>query len=302
MAMQSIKSFIKRHPYLYNVAGMIKGYKVILADYHFNSTPRYGHGKPPHPLLYEIVNKNRGLYEETLNSFLDFESNLLEIQVRPSNDKEPFWLNNYIHPLDAVALYCFVCQYKPKNYFEIGSGNSTKFARAAITDHGLPTIITSIDPEPRAQIETICDNIIRDPIEDIDIEMFNQLGPDDILFIDSSHRSFMNSDVTAIFLDVLPRLKAGVLVQFHDILLPYDYYPTWKVNYYNEQYLLAVSMLSNENRFAMVLPNYYISQDPELIGILDPIWQDEKVQAAINAEIKLGIVGKGGHSFWVRTT
>jgi hypothetical protein len=44
---------------------------------------------------------------------------------------------------------------RPKQYFEIGSGNSTKFARQAIRDHGA-TRIVSIDPSPRAEIDAIC--------------------------------------------------------------------------------------------------------------------------------------------------
>ena len=32
----------------------------------------------------------------------------------------------------------------------------------------------------------------------------------------------MNSDATAVLMDVIPRLKAGVLVESHDITLPCD--------------------------------------------------------------------------------
>ena len=40
-----------------------------------------------------------------------------------------------------------------RQMLEIGSGNSTKFARRAIRDHRLCTRITSIDPHPRAEID-----------------------------------------------------------------------------------------------------------------------------------------------------
>ena len=39
-------------------------------------------------------------------------------------------------------------------------------------------------------------------------------------FTTGSHRVFQNSDVTAFFLDVLPRLKPGILVHIHDIFCP----------------------------------------------------------------------------------
>ena len=41
-----------------------------------------------------------------------------------------------------------------------------------------------------------------------------------MVFVDNSHRVFMNSDVTACVLDVLPELSSGVLVGIHYILLP----------------------------------------------------------------------------------
>jgi hypothetical protein len=42
---------------------------------------------------------------------------------------EPEWNNNYIPGLDAIALYSFLALKKPKKYFEVGSGNSSKFAK-----------------------------------------------------------------------------------------------------------------------------------------------------------------------------
>src|SRR4030095_8150769 len=52
---------------------------------------------------------------------------------------------------------------------------------------------------------------------------FADLGEGDLLFIDSSHVVQVGSDVNHIVLEVLPRLRKGVIVHFHDIYLPYDY-------------------------------------------------------------------------------
>src|SRR5262245_52540208 len=105
----------------------------------------------------------------------------------------------------------------------IGSGHSTKFARRAVVDYGLPTQITSIDPHPRAEIDALCHRTIRKPLEETDLNVFDELEPGDVVFFDGSHQYFMNSDVTVFFLDVPPRLKPGTLVQVHDNTLPYDY-------------------------------------------------------------------------------
>jgi hypothetical protein len=77
-----------------------------------------------------------------------------------------------------------------------------------------------LDPEPRAQIDALCDTSIRRRLEDCDLSMFDQLEAGDILFFDGSHRVFTNSDVTVFFLELMPRLKPGVIVHIHDIFLP----------------------------------------------------------------------------------
>jgi hypothetical protein len=276
---------------------ILKGYYPIILDYPVNPTPRYGYGKPPHPKLYSIINKNRSSYRKDIEKFLAFKDFFSRIPLlKPKKPQEPYWLNNWIPGLDAVALYSYLCLNNPNNIFEIGSGNSTKFARKAIMDHGLRTKITVIDPNAKKDISSICDVIIRQPLEEVDICIFDELGAKDILFIDSTHRVFMNSDVTVIFLDVLPRLRSGVLIQFHDVLLPYDYPPTWSDFYFSEQYLLAVSLLMGGNMFDIILPNFFISKDNELNKLLDFIWNQNREMREIKKH-----KWSHGWSFWVQT-
>jgi hypothetical protein len=90
----------------------------------------------------------------------------------------------------------------------------------------------------------------------------------------------MNSDVTMLFLDVLPRLPAGVIVQVHDITLPCDYPAQWTGRYYSEQYLLAAYLLGRGDALEIVLPCAFASDDPELHGILAPIWSAEWMEGA----------------------
>jgi hypothetical protein len=106
--------------------------------------------------------------------------------------------------LDAVALYGFIATRKPRRYVEIGSGTSTKFARRAVTDHSPRTEIISIDPDPRSEIDALCDDVMRMPLEDVPADFFAGLCADDILFFDGSHRAFQNSDVTVFFCGRLP--------------------------------------------------------------------------------------------------
>jgi hypothetical protein len=53
------------------------------------------------------------------------------------------------------------------------------------------------------------------------IEVFQTLDENDILFIDSSHVSKIDSDVNWLYLEVLPRLKKGVVIHIHDLPFPY---------------------------------------------------------------------------------
>lgn len=286
---QSLITTIKKWSLFRTLLQILKVHQPIFLEYPVNSQPRYGYGMPPHPLLYEIIDNHRTVYAETLTQFLQFNPHFLTIPVTAPAPGEPCWVNRWLPGLDAVALYSFLCLNNPQHYFEIGSGWSTKFATRAIKDHDLPTAITSIDPSPRTEIGPLCNTIIREPVEHVDLALFDQLTSGDILYIDGSHRCFMNSDVTTIFLDILPRLKKGVFVEFHDIFLPYDYPPSWKKRYYSEQYLLAVSILAET--FSVVLPTTFISNDVRLCTLMDPLWNNPHMKG----------VERDGSSFWIQT-
>ncbi|MCX5782938.1 MAG: class I SAM-dependent methyltransferase [Elusimicrobia bacterium] len=265
--------------------------KVILLEYPVNPKPRWDKSNP-HRELYDIIKRNSAAYKNHLRSFLPLADYFAAIPKLPTSDSsiEPFWNNGWTPPLDAVALSGFIAANKPKYYMEVGSGISTKFAKKIIAHHNLPAKIISIDPHPRFEINSICDEIVREPLEDANLEVFDRLNANDILYIDDSHRTFMNSDATAAFLDVIPRLKPGVLVGIHDITLPYDYPQDWADRYFSEQYLLAAYLLAKGGRFDIVLPITFISHDDELKNILSPLWEREEMKN----------IQPYGYSFWLR--
>jgi predicted O-methyltransferase YrrM len=264
----------------------------VYLDYRVKTIPRYGHGKPPHKLLNEIINKNREGYKDLIARFLSYREVFfaLKTQDKEQDDTQPAYNNKFLPGLDIVVLYGLICQLKPKRYVEIGSGNSTKVVRKAIKDEKLATIITSIDPFPRVYIDNLADKVIRSNIEDLnDLSFADELEENDFLFIDGSHRSFANSDTTMCFLDLLPRLKKGVIVHIHDIYLPYDYPPFMCERFYNEEYLLACMLLSG-NRYEVLFPNFFISEDKELSAALKPLWEHPGLK---------GVEQHGG-SFWMK--
>lgn len=264
-----------------------------LADYPYRATVRYGAGRPPHPQLHKIIEQGRQTYAEQLAAVAEIQADFADIPWGGHYDTvTPFWLNGWFPPLDGMILTTMLRRFNPNRFVEVGSGVSTKFARRAVTRYGLRTKLISIDPQPRNEIDTLCDQILRKPLENCDPAMFDVLEPGDIFFLDSSHRAFQGSDVTAFFLDILPRLKPGVIVQIHDIYLPEDYIGGHVARLWNEQYLLAAALLFGSGSFDILFPCWFAGQDSAL--------------AADAAELFRGGPLEGlnlyGASFWMRKT
>ena len=272
--------------------------KLLELDYRFDPEPRFGYGKPPQAELYGIFERNRPNFSSWIARIKEQSSKLLQLErsTTPS-DSDPTFHNHYFNGLDAAALYSVVATERPARFFEVGSGNSTKFIHRAKRDYGLDTTIISIDPNPRAEVELLCDEAIRSPLEQMDLGMFADVGKGDILFIDGSHRCFTNTDVTVFFLEILPRLKPGAIFHIHDILLPYDYPPVWRDRYYSEQYLLACWLLGDASKFELMLANAFVSLDPALSAELSPFWDaSDFVEARRWAATTMGQFK--GYSFW----
>jgi len=267
-------------------------YQNLFLDYKVSFEPRYGHGKPPHSGLYEVIDRNRATYRGLLQGLLAYQSIFAQIKDAKveTDPSQPAWNNSFLPGLDIVTIYGMLAHFQPAQYVEVGSGNSTKVAAKAIRDQGLATRITSIDPYPRAEIDQLAQTVVRKPFENIDFSFLYELKANDILFIDNSHRVLPNSDATVFFLEVLPRLAPGVIVHIHDIYLPYDYPQFMCDRAYSEQYMLAAFILANPEKYETILPNYFISQDAELNGILQPLWQQPALQ---------GVETHGG-SYWLR--
>jgi hypothetical protein len=243
-----------------------------LIDYRYRATVRYGGERPAHPELTEIIAAGRPRYEAVIDDIGTMQADFAVVpQLGDYEMSGPFWLNGWFPPLDGMALTHFLRRGDPARFVEIGSGVSTKFARRAVELYGLRTHLTSIDPKPRNQIDALCDTVIRQPLEDCDTALFEALEPGDILLLDSSHRSFQGSDVTVFFLEILPRVKPGVIVHIHDIYLPDDYISGHVKRLWNEQYLLAAALLFGGDAFEILFPCWFAHRDPALWARADSL-------------------------------
>jgi hypothetical protein len=252
-----------------------------------SNSPRWD----PHPELERIIASGAQTYRRSLETIAEYRDSLLRIQLHAQDPRDPSWANEWLPPLDGAAIYAFIRRRSPALYVEIGSGSSTKFAARARQDGQLETQIVSIDPRPRAEIDELCDRVLRVPLEAADLSVFHELSDGDVLFFDGTHRTFMNSDATVFFLEVLPQLAGGVLVGVHDVFLPYDYPRELADRYYSEQYMLATHLLARNPALEPVLPTFYATRRPGLRSVTDPIWADRRLEG----------VERDGHAFWLRT-
>ncbi len=269
-------------------------FQTIFLDYKIDSKPRLDPENNAYSkMLYNIIAEHDADYEQLLLKIAEHAKPVLQLKDAKDqpDQNEPAWNNGFLPGLDIINLYGMISIHKPKTYIEIGSGNSTKVVKKCIVDNKLDTKIISIDPFPRANIKSVADEIIELPLEKVaDVgSIVNRLEAGDILFIDNSHWCFPNSDGTICFLEILPHLKAGVIVHFHDIYLPYDYPQFMCDRFYNEQYMLAAFIIANPQKYKTLLPNFYIYKQPRLHEILSNYWTAPS----------LANVEQHGGSFWI---
>jgi hypothetical protein len=144
---------------------------------------------------------------------------------------------------------------KPKRIIEIGSG----FSSAVMLDtnelfFNNQINLTFIEPYPERLFSLISEkdknatHIIQNEVQSVPLETFAQLQAGDILFIDSSHIIKTGSDVNYVIFEVLPILKPGVLIHFHDIFYPFEYPKEWVYagRNWNEDYFLKAFLMYNE--------------------------------------------------------
>jgi predicted O-methyltransferase YrrM len=175
----------------------------------------------------------------------------------PGGQPPSYYYNNgQFGPVDAEMLHVMVRLYRPRRIMEIGSGFSTLVALGAIEaaraeDPSYACEVTCIEPNPRPFLRELpgVNRLVAGRVEEQPLELFAELEENDILFIDSSHILKIGGDVQFEFLEVLPRVAPGVLVQVHDIFFPTDYprafVKLWKL-FFAEQYLLQGFLQFNE--------------------------------------------------------
>jgi hypothetical protein len=193
-----------------------------------------------------------------------------------------FFENGSYGPVDADVLYATVRHSKPARIIELGSGYTTLVAAQACAENELEgdaVEYTAFDPYPGVARRDLAGltELVELPAEQLPPELFSELDANDLLIVDTTHTVKMGGDVNHVVLDLLPRLRYGVLVHFHDIFLPWEYPRKWAEDYglfWNEQYLLQ-AFLSMNDRFEILCALYALARRrPERLRELVPSWRD----------------------------
>jgi hypothetical protein len=258
-------------------------------DYPFNPMKRALEKSEGGRQLVALFESQHHRFRELLDLVVANDQLLRKIPFHARDARSPRWVNEMFPIVDGAILYSVLKNENPELYVEIGSGNSTKFARRAIEDNHLRTRIVSIDPEPRAEIDELCDEIIRLPLEEV--KDFSILAAADCVFFDGSHRAFQNTDVTVFFTEIIPALAPGCLYGIHDIALPYDYPDEWRARLYNEQYMLAAYLLGGAGGDEVVFPTAYVCQSKEFWTFVQNLFLDWDEKT---------ILDRTGGAFWLR--
>ncbi len=231
--------------------------------------------------------------------FPRFRSEYERIPIQPTGERGSFHLDNKLFGgTDALVAYCMVRQFQPQLIIEIGSGLSSVLLAQAAARNGRSDLIC-IEPFPREFVRNGFPglrSLIEKKVQDIDLEFFSQLESSDLLFIDSSHAVKIGGDVNYLFLEVLPRLKPGVIVHVHDIFLPFEYRRDWVMDefrFWSEQYLLQAFLTFN-SEFEVLMANRYLAH--RYLGDLKAAFPSlEKLKATLPNSVRWG-----GGSFWMR--
>lgn len=165
---------------------------------------------------------------------------------------------------DARVLQAVLRHLRPKRVIEVGSGHSSALTLDVVEHHlGGDVDVTFIEPYPELLRSVLRDDdhdrveIVVEAVQDVDLDRFDELEAGDVAFFDTTHVVRPGSDVNRDVFDVLPRLRPGVAVHFHDVFYPFEYPESWIIEgrAWTETYLLRAFLAYNRAFEIMLFPH-----------------------------------------------
>jgi predicted O-methyltransferase YrrM len=205
------------------------------------------------PFENDGIALNRENQRALLDDFVGFYPDFAP--AAQSKDGQLYYYENDMFGYnDAFFLYAMFRTFKPRRVIEVGSGFSSALM-IDVSKQLLPnTHFTFIDPyseriqkvlstKPEGSYE-----LIRKEAQQIPLDTYSALEENDLLFIDTSHAMKIGSDLSTFIFSVLPVLKPGVIVHFHDIWHPWEYPEDMVMEgrNYNEIYFVRAFLQFND--------------------------------------------------------
>lgn len=209
----------------------------------------------------------RAYYEGLLDRFP-----LLPFPHKPAAGYRYHTDNGWFIASDAFTLSGIIRRERPRRIVEVGSGFSTAVILDTLDHDHAAAALTCIEPHPdrldallTARDRSVSQIFVQ-RVQEAPLSVFDQLEAQDILFIDSSHVAKVGSDVSFLFLRILPRLKPGVLVHLHDIFYPASYPAGWirEGRAWNESLFLRAFLVGNAQFQVTAFNSFAGATFPEL--------------------------------------
>lgn len=200
---------------------------------------------------------------------------------KKKNKYRYYYQNDQFAHGDACIYYAYLKHLMPKNIIEIGSGYSSALALDACEQFNKDVNLTFIEPFPdrlnmllrKADNERV--TLIKDKVQNTKTEIYESLGKNDILFIDSSHVAKTGSDVCFEIFEIIPRLKPGVHIVIHDMFYPFEYPMRWAVDEnrsWNEIYLIRAFLMNNKSISIEFFNHYFGLKFPDICKKTCPLF------------------------------
>jgi len=271
-----------------------------------------GHYYSPLPDLAEVEKNAAAIFDTTakdldgivmnecgqLQLAEDFAKLYAEIPFGKCQTEECryFFDNPYFCYGDGVILYSFMRRFLPKKIIEVGSGYSSA-AMLDINERFFERSIhfTFIEPFPKRLLGLIAQNdrnflrLEEKSIQLMNPAVFSSLEANDILFVDSSHVGKIGSDVLHILFEVLPILRPGVIIHFHDVLWPFEYPRHWVEagRAWNEAYYLRAFLQYNANYEILFFNSFMGMHHRETMTRLLPLFAEDPSRPETEAKTSL---------------
>jgi predicted O-methyltransferase YrrM len=189
----------------------------------------------------------------------------LPFKPQKQNEFRYYLKNDYYSFTDGILLFTLIRHFKPGRIIEIGSGFSSALmldVKELYKENDIN--LTFIEPYPERLFSLFQSGdrdkvrIFEKDVQDVDLKIFAELESGDILFTDSSHVAKTGSDLNFILFEILPKLKPGVLIHFHDIFYPFEYPKSWVIQgrNWNEAYFLRAFLMNNRDYELVLFTDY----------------------------------------------